>query len=336
MNRTGLRRAVPATNGSRAADTAAGGVASPGRAPSTGSAAAAVSTTGLTKDYGQGRGLFGLDLMIDRGEIFGFIGPNGAGKTTTIRLLMGLIRPDRGSSAALGLDAQRDSLAIKRRVGYLPGELPRYPGVTAGHVVGLMAGLRGGVDPERIAELADRFELDLGQRFESLSHGNKQKVGLVQAFMHRPELLILDEPTLGLDPLMQREFRQLLVESAAAGATVLLSSHVLAEVERVCDRIGLIRSGRLLRVGSIEELRDMRIHRVEAIVERPVDAADLSTLAALPGVSDAQVDGGLVQCAVRGPIGPLLDWLSDHETVELDSRELTLEEVFFSAFEPAP
>jgi ABC-2 type transport system ATP-binding protein len=293
----------------------------------------AITARGLTKDYGQGRGLFDLDLDVARGEVFGFIGPNGAGKTTTIRLLMGLIRPDRGHATLLGLDAQRDSIAVKRRVGYLPGELPRFPGMTAGEVVGLLAGLRGGVDPERLTSLADRFDLDLTQRYEKLSHGNKQKVGLVQAFMHRPELLILDEPTIGLDPLMQREFHRLVQESVAGGATVLLSSHVLAEVEKACHRIGLIRGGRLLRAGSLEQLRDVRVHRVEAIAEGPVE---LAALAAVPGVSDAETGPGVVRCTVRGSVRPLLRWLADADIVELDSRELTLEEVFLSEFEAAP
>jgi ABC-2 type transport system ATP-binding protein len=292
----------------------------------------AIRTNGLTKDYGLGHGVFDLDLDVRRGEVFGFIGPNGAGKTTTIRLLMDLIRPDRGTAEVLGLDSRRDSLEIKRRVGYLPGELPRFPSVTAGHVIGLLAGLRGGVDPVRIEALAGRLELDLGRRYEDLSHGNKQKVGLVQAFMHEPELLVLDEPTLGLDPLMQREFRDLLVESADRGATVLLSSHVLAEVELVCDRMGLIREGRLLRVGSLEELRDVRAHRVEAIIRRPGDVAEL---AGLHGVSEPRVDGDRVECTVHGEVGSLLRWLCAHDVVELDSRELSLEEVFLSAFEPA-
>ncbi len=298
-----------------------------------GPAGLAIRTSGLTKDYGLGHGVFDLDLEVRRGEVFGFIGPNGAGKTTTIRLLMDLIRPDRGTAEVLGLHSRRDSLEIKRRVGYLPGELPRFPGVTAGHVIGLLAGLRGGVDAARIEALASRFELDLSRRYEDLSHGNKQKVGLVQAFMHEPELLVLDEPTLGLDPLMQREFRDLLVESVDRGATVLLSSHVLAEVELVCDRMGLIREGRLLRVGSLEELRDVRAHRVEAIIRR---GGDVSELARLPGVSEPRLDGQRVACTVHGEVGPLLMWLCAHDVVELDSRELSLEEVFLSAFEPAP
>jgi ABC-2 type transport system ATP-binding protein len=292
----------------------------------------AIVCRGLTKDYGEGHGLFDLDLDVRAGEVFGFIGPNGAGKTTAIRLLMDLIRPDRGTASVLGMDARRQSLEIKRLTGYLPGELPRFPGVTAGHVVGLLAGLRGGVDPARIEALATRFELDLGRRFEELSHGNKQKVGLVQAFMHEPEVLILDEPTLGLDPLMQREFRRLLEETTSAGATVVLSSHVLAEVELICDRMGLIRDGRLLRVGSLEELRDVRAHHVDAIIRRLEDA---SGLAGVPGVSEPRVNGDRVGCTVHGEVGPLLAWLCAHDVVELDSRELSLEEVFLSAIEPA-
>ncbi len=294
---------------------------------------AAIVCSGLTKDYGQGHGLFDLDLEVLRGEVFGFIGPNGAGKTTTIRLLMDLIRPDRGTARLLGLDSQRDSLALKRRIGFLPGELPRFPGARASHVIALLSGLRGGVDPGQITKLADRLELDLGRKYETLSHGNKQKVGLVQAFMHNPELLIFDEPTLGLDPLMQREFWRLVRESVEAGSTVMLSSHVLAEVERGCDRMGLIRNGHVLRVGSLEELRTTRVHRVEAIVQGSRDAAEL---ARLPGVSEAQVDRNHVSCDVHGPIGPLLEWLASDGVIELDSHELSLEEVFLSEFEPTP
>jgi len=288
-----------------------------------------IACRGLTKDFGDGHGLFDLNLTVPRNEVFGFIGPNGAGKTTTIRLLMDLIRPDRGQALVLGLDSRRDSLALKRRVGYLPGELVQFPGVTAGYMVGLLAGLRGGVDPARIAELAERFELDLGRKYEALSHGNKQKVALVQAFMHRPEVLILDEPTLGLDPLIQREFRHLIQEAAASGATVLLSSHVLSEVELICDRIGFIRDGRLGRVGSLNELRTMRIHRVEAAFNGRVSAADLGRIA---GVSEPQVDDHHLTCAVQGSVAPLLAMLSAADVVELDSHELTLEEVFLGEF----
>ena len=291
--------------------------------------AAAVVCQGLTKDYGQGHGVFDLNLSIAWGEVFGFVGPNGAGKTTTIRLLMDLIRPDRGTATVLGLDSRRDSREIKRRVGYLPGELPQYPGVRAGSVIGLLAGLRGDVDSARIAALAQRLDLDLSQRYQSLSHGNKQKVLLVQAFMHDPQVLILDEPTLGLDPLMQREFRALVDEARSRGAAVLLSSHVLGEVELICDRIGLIREGHLLRVGSMEQLRTVRAHRVEALVRHPGDPAEL---AGLPGVSDVVVEGPLASCTAHGDVGPLLAMLSTWGVVELDSRELSLEEVFLSEF----
>jgi ABC-2 type transport system ATP-binding protein len=287
--------------------------------------ATAISCTGLTKDYGGGHGVFDLDLSVRPGEVFGFIGPNGAGKTTTIRLLMDLIHPDKGTATLLGLDSRRDSVAVKRRVGYLPGELVSFPGVTAAYVIGLLAGLRGGVDPAGIATLAKRFDIDLGRRYESLSHGNKQKVGLIQAFMHHPDLVILDEPTLGLDPLIQREFRRLIQEAAADEATVFLSSHVLSEVEAVCDRIALIRAGRLERVGSLNELRAMRTHRVEARFNGRLSATDVDHL---PGVSEPHIEDHLLTCAVQGDIAPLLRLLSAADVVELDSHEMSLEEVF--------
>ncbi len=290
----------------------------------------AITCSGLTKDYGHRHGVFDLDLSVARGETFGFIGPNGAGKTTTIRLLMDLIRPDSGWATVLGLDSRRDSLEIKRRVGYLPGELVQFPGVTAGYIVGLLAGVRGDVDPDRIAGLAERLELDLGRKYETLSHGNKQKVALVQAFMHRPDLVILDEPTLGLDPLIQREFREMVRESAADGATVFLSSHVLSEVEAICDRIALVRDGRVRRVGSLNELRTLRVHRVEAVFTGRLSAADL---ALVPGVSDTRVDDHHLRCAVRGTVAPLLTTLSAAGVVELDSHELSLEEVFLGEFD---
>ena len=287
----------------------------------------AVECTEVVKDYGLGRGVFDLNLAVRQGEVLGFIGPNGAGKTTTMRLLMDLVRPDRGSVRVLGLDAHADSLALKRRIGYLPGELAQFPGVTASYIVGLLAGLRGHVKPARIAALAERFQLDLRRKYEDLSHGNKQKVALVQSFMHEPELLILDEPTLGLDPLMQREFRDLVRESVASGATIFLSSHVLSEVEDICDRVAMIDGGRILRSGSLAELRSQRSHRVEARIEGRLSEADLGALA---GVSAVVVEDHLVSCTVQGPVGPLLRRLEDAGVVELDSHELTLEELFFA------
>jgi ABC-2 type transport system ATP-binding protein len=296
------------------------------------STAPAIRCSGLIKDYGRGRGVFDLDLTVQRGEVFGFIGPNGAGKTTTIRLLMDLIRPDRGSASVFEFDCQVDSLAVKRLVGYLPGEMPTFPGVTAGYVIGLIAGLRGSVDAGRVAALAETLDLDLSDRYEDLSHGNRQKVGLLQAFMHQPKLLILDEPTLGLDPLMQRRFHKLVEESVAAGATVFLSSHVLSEVEQICDRIALIRGGRLVRVGTLEELRGMRVHQISAVFKGALLAADLG---ALPGVGDVRIEDHHLTCSVRGPVSPLLQALVGAQVVEVDSRELSLEEVFISEYEMA-
>ena len=289
----------------------------------------AIACRGVTKDYGDGHGIFDLDLHVHSGEVFGFIGTNGAGKTTTMRLIMDLIRPDHGTISVFGRDARRDGHIVRRRIGYLPGELPQWPGVTAAHVLGLLAGLRGGIDEVRLAALVDRLQLDVHRPYAELSHGNKQKVGLIAAFMHQPDLLILDEPTLGLDPLMQREVRALIAEAVADGATCLLSSHVLAEVELVCDRIGLIRDGRLARVGTLAELRELRAHRVSVILpSRPA----VGGLVAVPGVEEVTAHGDAYACTVRGDITPLLTWLAREGAVELDSRELTLEEVFLAQF----
>ena len=287
----------------------------------------AVEFHGVVKDYGAGRGVFDLDLEVQAGEVFGFIGPNGAGKTTTIRLLMDLVRPDRGTVQVLGLDSHAAGLELKRRIGYLPGELAQFPGVSAAYILGLLAGLRGNVSEQEITALADRFQLDLRRRYEELSHGNKQKVALVAAFMHRPELLVLDEPTLGLDPLMQREFRDLVRERVADGATVFLSSHVLSEVEQACDRLALIKAGRIIRSGSLEELRSLRTHRVEARLEGSVTPGDLL---ALEGVTGVEVGDHVVSCSVHGSVGPLLHRLEAAGVVELDSHEMSLEELFFA------
>ncbi len=289
----------------------------------------AIATTSLTKDFGSGRGVFDVDLTVYEGEIFGFIGPNGAGKTTTIRLLMDLLRPDRGHALILGHDTRTESLLLKRLIGYLPGELPQFGGLTGAEIVGLFAGMRGGVDRAHASALARRFGLELDRRYRELSHGNKQKVALVQAFMHRPRVLLLDEPTLGLDPLLQQEFRSLLRESVDGGATVFLSSHVLSEVEQVCDRIAFIDRGRVTRIGSLDDLRAVRVHRVAVTVGRKVDALAISRV---PGISDVVVEDDRLRCAVRGSFAPLLDALAPADIRELDSRELTLEELFVAEY----
>jgi ABC-2 type transport system ATP-binding protein len=219
-------------------------------------AVSAIRTSKLSKDYGVGRGLFELDLEVGSQEVFGYLGPNGAGKTTTIRLLMGMIRPTGGAAYVFGLDCRRDSVAVKRRVGYLPGEMPQFGSLRGKEVVAYLGGMRGGTDPKVVRSIAERFDLDLNRRFREYSSGNKRKLGLLLAFMHRPDLLILDEPTSGLDPLNQQEFYELLREARAAGATVFLSSHVLSEVEQICDTVGILRAGKLVRVARLQELRD--------------------------------------------------------------------------------
>jgi ABC-2 type transport system ATP-binding protein len=219
-------------------------------------AIAAIRTTGLSKDYGSHRGLFDLELQVAPQEVFGYLGPNGSGKTTTIRLLMGMIRPTAGSAYVFGLDCIRESVEVKRRVGYLPGDVPQFGGLRGGEVVAYFGGMRGGLDQRVVRRLAERFDLDLSRRFREYSSGNKQKLAILLAFMHRPDLLILDEPTSGLDPLNQQEFYALLREARDDGATVFLSSHVLSEVQRVCDRVGIVRAGTLVRVAQLDELRD--------------------------------------------------------------------------------
>ncbi len=287
----------------------------------------AIETRGLTKDYGSKRGLFDLDLTIKQGEIFGLIGPNGAGKSTFIKLLMDLIHPTAGQAYVRGLLVRENSKTTKSFIGYLPGELPKFPGMTGLYVLEVLAGLRGGVDKDYVFQIADRLQLGLNLKFEELSHGNKQKLLLIQAFMHKPSLLILDEPTLGLDPLIQREFRGLLLEARDQGASVLLSSHVLAEVEQVCDRIGLINEGHLLRVGTLEELRRSKTHQFNVVPESPIPATTLSNV---PGLEKVEILGNQINCNVQGSIDPIIRLLATKKIIEFDSRELSLEEVFFS------
>ena len=248
----------------------------------------AIRAEQLTKFYGPRRGVEDIDLVVRSGEVFGFLGPNGAGKTTTIRTLLDFIRPTRGRATVLGLDTRADAVAVHRRVGYLPGELELYEKLTGREVLEYFASLRGGVDGGYRDELAERFDLDIDTRISSYSSGNRQKVGLVQAFMHRPELLILDGPTSGLDPLVQQEFARLVGEVAAEGRTVFLSSHVLPEVERITDRVGIIRDGRLVVVEEVAALKARAVRHLDVLFAGPVPDGVFDGVA---GVREVTVTG---------------------------------------------
>ncbi len=292
----------------------------------------AIESAGLTKDYGGGRGVFDLDLAVRRGEVFGYLGPNGAGKTTTIRLLLDLIRPTRGRAEVLGLDPRTASVEIRRRLGYVPGELALYERLTARDLFTYFGSLRGGVDRKGVEVLARRLDLDLGRRIRDLSHGNKQKVGLVQAFMHRPELLVLDEPTSGLDPLVQQEFHRLLLEVAEEGRTVFLSSHVLHEVEHIADRVGIIREGRLVVVEGVGALKAKAVRRLELQLARPAPA---DAFHGLPGVRGVEVEGATVRLEVTGSVDAVIKRAAELEVLDVTSHEPDLEEIFLAYYREA-
>ncbi len=289
----------------------------------------AIETKALTKDYGNGRGIFDLDLSIAEGEVFGFLGPNGAGKTTTIRLLMGLIHATRGSARIFGLDCDRDSVAVKRRVGYCPGELPQFGGWRGSEIVAYVAGLRGDVKDAAITALATRLDLDLGRKYREYSHGNKQKLALVLAFMHQPGLVILDEPTTGLDPLVQQEFYGIVRDARTSGATIFISSHVLSEVEHVCDRVGIVREGHLATVSALEDLVGMRAFRVE------IDFADdvpVDRLKRVEGLDQLVVSDHRATGLLRGTFEPLMAAVAGTRVVGFTSREPSLEEIFLTYY----
>ena len=291
---------------------------------------AAISTEGLIKDYGPTRALAGLDLEVRTGEVYGFLGPNGAGKTTTIRLLVDLIRPTSGRAVVLGLDPRNDGVALRRRIGYLPGDFVVYGHQTGVELLTYLGNLRGGVAAARIDELAQRLDLDLSLRIRTLSKGNRQKVGVAQAFMHDPELLVLDEPTSGLDPFLQHEFSALTQEACREGRTVFMSSHVMSEVQQTADRVGIIREGRLVAVESVEDLRERSMRKVEIRFEDPVRAQDF---VGLPGVSDLRVEGSLLNCRLDGRADALVKEAARHTIVTLSVEEADLEELFFHYYD---
>ena len=290
----------------------------------------AIHCDGLTKHYGKVEALNDLDLDIRPGEIFGFLGPNGAGKTTTIRTLMDEIRPTAGSATIVGLDTHKDSVEIRRSVGYIPGDLAMYPNLTGKDTLTYFANLRGGVDWTVVDSLANRLEADLSKKVGDLSTGNRQKVGIIQAFMNEPEVYIMDEPSAGLDPLVQRAFQEMMKESVANGATVFLSSHTLSEVQRVADRVGIIRNGHLITVEGVQELRSKAIRRVDLYFDGPVESG---VFVPVNGVRDIEVRNHHVSLSFDGRMEELLKVASQHYTLtDINSQEADLEEIFLTYY----
>ncbi len=294
---------------------------------------AVIKTEKLTKSYGAQRGIIDVDLEVQEGEVFGFLGPNGAGKTTTIRTLLDLIRPTSGRAFLFGEDTTANPAAIHRRLGYIPGEFTLYDRLTGGQTLDYFANLRGGVDRAYQRQLIERFEIDPKRRFKEYSKGNKQKIGLTIALQHRPELLILDEPTSGLDPLVQQSFYSLVREARDEGRSVFLSSHILSEVERTCDRVAIIREGRLVKVDRTEALRDLAHHQVEL---RFSDGVPADAFVGLPGVSDLVVEDHVLRMRVAGAITPVVQAAARYELLDFVSREPSLEETFLAQYGRAP
>jgi ABC-2 type transport system ATP-binding protein len=283
----------------------------------------------LTKSYGASRGIVDLTFAVERGEVFGFLGPNGAGKTTTIRTMLDLIRPTSGDLTVFGMRPREDAAAIHARIGYLPGKLALYERMTGGAFLDAFASFRGGLPRTRIEALAERIDLDLSKPIRALSHGNKQKIGLVQTFMHEPELVILDEPTQGLDPLIQQEFYAIVDEARARGATVFLSSHILPEVERVCDRVAIIREGRLVTVADIADLKEQALRRLELRFDEPVP---VDAFTALPSVRDVDAHAETIRLTVQGIADPVIKEAARHTVVSVTSEEPNLEEIFLAIY----
>ena len=285
-----------------------------------------IQTNQLTKSYARSRGIIDVTVDIQQGEVFGFLGPNGAGKTTTMRTLMGLLHENRGSATIGGLDCWAQSTEVKKLVGYLPGEFAFDPGLRGAQIIEYLGHLRGGVDQPYLRSLVERLGLDPSKRFREYSHGNKQKVGLVQAFMHQPRLLILDEPTSGLDPLNQQEFYQMVAEVRAEGRTVFLSSHILPEVEHTCDRVAIIREGRLIKVDHVSSLKEIHQYDVE-ITFAGLAEASWFKVAGVANVAEA-ADEHTLQLSVQGDLREIIHIASQHNATTMTTHEPTLEEVF--------
>ena len=291
-----------------------------------------IEVGGLAKSYGGKRGIVDVSFQVDEGEVFGFLGPNGAGKTTTIRILMALLRADGGAARIAGKDCWQDSVEIKRLVGYLPGELSLDPGLTGGQILEYFGHLRGGVDQAYVKQLIKRFDLDPDRKFRQYSTGNKRKVGLIQAFMHRPRLLVLDEPTSGLDPLNQQEFGRMVAEVHAEGRTIFLSSHDLTEVEQTCTRVGIIREGRMVRIGGVAEVKDIKRYVITITFANPVPADDFAKLDGVTGTETVAGGRGL-RLSVSGSADAVIKAAAKYPVVSLTSHEPSLEDIFLRYYE---
>ena len=287
----------------------------------------AIRTDGLTKRFGRVTALDDLDLEVVPGEVMGYLGPNGAGKTTTIRLLLGLLRPTSGRCQVFGLDAHREAVEAHRRLSFVPGEASLWPRMTGAETLHVLGSVHGRVDTGYRDELTERFELDPSKKVRAYSKGNRQKVLLIAALMTRADLLVLDEPTAGLDPLMEQVFRECVHEAKARGQSVFLSSHILSEVEALCDRVAILRAGRLVELGSLDELRHLAALSVDATF-----AGAGPDLSAVPGVSEIHTHGQGVRLELRGPVAPLVRALAPTDITELVSREPSLEELFLSHY----
>jgi ABC-type multidrug transport system ATPase subunit len=294
--------------------------------------AAIIDVQALTKSYGGKRGIVDLSFAVESGEVFGFLGPNGAGKTTTIRVLMALLRADSGTARIAGLDCWGDSLEIKRLTGYVPGEPALDPNLTGGQILEYFAHLRGGVDQTHLEQLIERLDLDITRRFHQYSSGNKRKVVLIQAFMHRPRLLILDEPTSGLDPLNQQVFASMVREARDAGATIFLSSHILSEVEQLCTQVGIIRDGRLVRIGGVHEVRGIKRSEITITFAEPVGSDGWPGLEGVDRV-DTSDDGRVLHVVMRGSPDAVIKAAARYPVVSLSSHEPSLEEIFLRYYE---
>src|SRR5579862_8567976 len=293
---------------------------------------AIIEVDSLTKRYGSKRGILDVTFQVEEGEVFGFLGPNGAGKTTTIRTLMALLRADAGTARVAGLDVWQQSVEIKKLIGYLPGELSLDPSLTGGQILEYFGHLRGGIDQAYLKQLIARLDFDPSRKFRQYSSGNKRKIGIIQAFMHRPRLLILDEPTNGLDPLNQQEFDRMVKEVRDDGRTVFLSSHILSEVEQTCNRVAIIREGQLVRIGGVAELKDIKRHEVVITFANSVPAEAFKSLDGVESV-EALPDGRTLRLAVSGGQDAVVKAAAQYSVVALTSHEPSLEDIFLRYYQ---